>query len=66
MAHYEDSYGRGKFEGLRSAHNYFVTLYGRLGVVGSLIFGVITIQLIVGGLRAGLAAGAGVGCRWPI
>jgi hypothetical protein len=59
LAHYEDSYGRGKFEGLRSAHNYFVTLYGRMGIIGSLVFATITLQVLMGGVRAGLAVGAG-------
>jgi hypothetical protein len=59
LAHYEDTYQTGKWEGLRSAHNYYVTLYGRMGIIGSLVFAAITLQVIVGGLRAAWAASAG-------
>ena len=34
---FEREFGGGHWEGLRSAHNYFVTTFGRLGVVGCLI-----------------------------
>jgi O-antigen ligase len=59
LAHYEDSYRRGKWEGLRSAHNYYVTLYGRMGIIGTIVFAAITVQMIVGGLRAARAVAAG-------
>ena len=44
---------------LRSAHNFFVTFYGRMGIVGILVFLTITAQIVVGGVRAALAVRAG-------
>lgn len=47
--------------GLRSAHNYYITLYGRMGIIGVLIFAVITYQIVAGGIRAALAVRHGKG-----
>ena len=44
---------------LRSAHNFYITLFGRMGWIGIAIFAVITGQIIVGGIRAALALRAG-------
>ena len=60
VSHFEATFQRGGWEGLRSAHNFFVTIYGRMGVVGLLIFLVITGQIVVGGLRAALLVRAGL------
>lgn len=46
--------------GLRSAHNFYITLYGRMGILGSLVLGAITWQIIIGGIRAGQAARQGL------
>ena len=45
--------------GLRSAHNYYPTLYGRMGIIGILVFLAITWQVLAGGVRAALAVRAG-------
>ncbi len=45
--------------GLRSAHNFYVTLFGRMGWIGILVFAVLTVQIITGGIRAALAVRAG-------
>lgn len=55
LARYEDVYRKGEWLGLRSAHNFYVTLYGRMGIVGSLIFLCITWQILAGGVRAARA-----------
>ena len=59
LAHFEDAYRLGEWQGLRSAHNFYVTLYGRLGIVGSLVFLAITWQVIAGGIRAALGVRSG-------
>ena len=59
VSHFEATFQRGGWEGLRSAHNFFVTLYGRTGAVGLLVFLAITGQIIFGGLRAAGMARAG-------
>ncbi len=58
VSHFESTFQRGGWEGLRSAHNFFVTIYGRMGIAGLLVFLAITGQIIVGGLRAALMARA--------
>ena len=45
--------------GLRAAHNFYVTFYGRMGIIGIVVFLIITGQIIVGGIRAALAVRAG-------
>lgn len=52
---FEREYGAGRWEGLRSAHNYFVTVFGRLGLVGFLIFVGIVIEAIRQATRSALA-----------
>ena len=44
---------------LRSAHNFYVTLFGRMGWIGIAVFTVLTGQIGVGGIRAALAVRAG-------
>ncbi len=63
VVHFEEEYGLGEYEGLRSAHNFYVTLYGRMGWAGICVFAVLTLQIIVGGIRAALAVKAN---RLPI
>jgi O-antigen ligase len=46
LPQFESYYARGSWEGLRSPHNYFVTVYGRMGVVGLLIFGAIVVLMV--------------------
>lgn len=55
IAGFESSYQLGDFDTLRSAHNFYVTLYGRMGIIGILVMAAITWQVIAGGLRAGRA-----------
>ena len=43
----------------RAAHNYYVSLYGRMGFSGLAVFAVITWIIIHGGIRAALAVKAG-------
>ncbi len=59
LARYQDVFRKGEWGNLRSAHNFYITLYGRMGIIGSIVFLLITWQVIVGGVRAGLAARAG-------
>ena len=46
LPRFELFYGKGSWEGLRSPHNYFVTVYGRMGLVGLVIFLGITLQIV--------------------
>ncbi len=60
IASYQDKLRNGaEWVGLRSAHNYYPTLYGRMGIIGSLVFLAITWQVVVGGIRAALGVRAG-------
>jgi O-antigen ligase len=52
LPRYQDVYRLGEWQGLRSAHNFYVTLFGRMGIIGSLVFLAITWQVIIGGFRA--------------
>jgi hypothetical protein len=52
LPRFEAFYARGSWEGLRSPHNYFITVYGRLGVVGLLIFVPLTLLLVHRAYRA--------------
>lgn len=45
--------------GLRSAHNFYVTLYGRLGIIGTLVLLAITYQVAAAGIRAAVAVRRG-------
>jgi O-antigen ligase len=49
---FEAYYNRGGWEGLRSPHNYYITVYGRMGVVGSVIFLLITFLMVREAIRA--------------
>ena len=57
LAHFLEE-GEGE-TGLRAAHNFYVTFYGRMGIIGIVVFLIITVQIIVGGIRAALAVRAG-------
>ena len=59
ISRFESTFQRGGWEGLRSAHNFFVTVYGRLGIAGLLVFLAISAQVIAGGLRAARLARRG-------
>ena len=48
----------GEEGGLRSAHNFYVTLFGRMGWIGIAVFAVLTGQIVVGGIRAALVVRA--------
>ena len=54
VTHFEDLYHLSEAGQLRSAHNFYVTLYGRMGWTGIAVFAVLTLQIIVGGIRAAL------------
>ena len=60
ISRFENTFQRGGWEGLRSAHNFFVTVYGRLGLLGLLVIGAIFGQTIVGGLQAASLVRRGV------
>jgi O-antigen ligase len=57
--HFEVAYGRGEWEGLRSPHNYFVTVYGRMGLVGLGLISIIAALIVRNALSAARAARAG-------
>ncbi len=59
LARYSDVYRFGEYKGTRAAHNYYVSLYGRMGIIGSIVFLGITWQIIVSGLRAARAVRQG-------
>lgn len=52
LPHFEATYGRGTWEGLRSPHNFYITVYGRMGLVGILSFLFVTGMIIRDGIRA--------------
>jgi hypothetical protein len=52
LPEFERTYGRGSWEGTRSPHNYFVTIYGRLGLCGLLLLLVIVYLMLRNTLRA--------------
>ncbi len=54
LPEFERIYGRGTWERLRSPHNYFITVYGRLGMVGLVGFVAIVWFMIRGALRASI------------
>ena len=54
VTHFEDTYHLSEAGQLRSAHNFYITLYGRMGWTGIAVFAVLTVQIIVGGIRAAL------------
>ena len=60
ISRFESTFQRGEWEGLRSAHNFYVTLYGRLGAVGLLVFVAITVQIFAGGFQAARLAHQGL------
>lgn len=43
---FERYYARGGWEGLRSPHNYYVTVYGRMGLAGLILFGGVTLAIL--------------------
>jgi hypothetical protein len=47
-------YGRGNWEGTRSPHNYFITVYGRMGLVGLLLFSAIAFLSVRQTIRAAI------------
>ena len=59
LPQFEAYYARGSWEGLRSPHNYYVTVYGRMGAVGLLIFLGITFVIMKNAVRAALLVRAG-------
>lgn len=63
VSRFEATFQRGGWEGLRSAHNFFVTIYGRMGILGLFTLLAITAQVIAGGLRAALLVREG---RYPL
>ena len=54
LPQFEAYYARGSWEGLRSPHNYFVTIYGRMGAIGLLMFVAITFLIVRHSVRAAL------------
>lgn len=52
---FEQEYNRGSWENLRSAHNYYITVFGRLGIIGLGLFLAISYEIMRHGLRAALA-----------
>ena len=59
LVRYQEIFRIGEAGTLRSAHNFYITLYGRMGIIGSLVFLLITYQIVAGGVGAGLAVRAG-------
>ena len=59
VAVFEEDYGLGDFSTLRSAHNYYATLYGRMGISGFAVFMLLTWTIITGSTRAALDVKAG-------
>ncbi len=58
----QTSFGRGEESGtvgLRSPHSYYVTVYGRMGIIGFLVLLAITAGIIRGGINAALKVRAG-------
>jgi O-antigen ligase len=54
MPSFEREYQAGTWGDLRSAHNYYVTVFGRLGLVGFCLFAAITFEIIRLSLRSAL------------
>ncbi len=52
---FEDEYRAGSWDTLRSAHNYYYTVFGRLGLLGFGTFVAITIVMVQYSLRTALA-----------
>jgi O-antigen ligase len=52
LPNFERYYARGGWHGLRSPHNYYVTVYGRMGLVGFAIFAAITLLIFRGAWHA--------------
>ena len=52
---FEREFNGGHWEGLRSAHNYFVTAFGRLGALGMLVMSGIVFCVVRHGVQAALA-----------
>ncbi len=48
---FEKEYNKGSWDTLRSAHNYFVTIFGRAGAVGLALLLAITFMVVRGGLK---------------
>lgn len=59
ITRFEQTYGRGRWEGLRSAHNYYVTIFGRMGAVGFAVLLTLTALIAQGGLNAAAAVRRG-------
>ena len=59
LPQFEAYYARGAWDGLRSPHNYYVTVYGRMGAVGLLVFLAITVVIVKNAVRAALLVRAG-------
>ncbi len=57
---FAEVYRLGPEGNLRSAHNFYITLFGRMGWIGIAVFAVLTGQIVVGGVRAALAVKAGL------
>ena len=58
VARFTEVYRLGEEGNLRSAHNFYITLFGRMGWIGIAVFAVLTAQIVVGGVRAALAVRA--------
>jgi O-antigen ligase len=54
LPRFEAYYNRGGWEGLRSPHNIFITMYGRLGAVGVLLFGLLAGLIFRDAIRAAI------------
>ena len=52
---FEQEYRKGSWDNLRSAHNYYVTVFGRLGLLGFGLFVAISFEIVRNGLRTALA-----------
>ena len=52
LPEFERIYGRGTWDRLRSPHNYFISVYGRLGLVGFGVFASIALLLLRGAIKA--------------
>jgi hypothetical protein len=55
LPQFEEEYQGGHWEALRSAHNYYVTVFGRMGAVGLGLMLAITAVMARGGLQAAAA-----------
>ena len=59
VVRFSEVYRLGEEGNLRSAHNFYITLFGRMGWIGIAIFAVLTGQIFAGGIRAALAVKSG-------